>query len=666
MTPSRWRASSCCGGAERAIQRVHVQPPHRLQHQRLAPVRQRDHHAAAARRPGWKIHRAEQARRLRDKGNDLLAVPGVVAQRDHVRPGGEQRLRHVGAQPEAVRGILGVDDRQVDAQRRAQPRQGRRHRLATGAPDHVAQEQDAHSILLAADDAPLGGDGVERHVVRPDRHRVHLLRGEAAAEGKAARRQRRQRAVVVTTAIAQPVQAPVECPAAGPAESPAPAPPRSCAGGDVRRDTHRSVHRDTQRDAHRHSSCRESLAHQRIARPSSQEGQGLAPRRGHRQHDRMVRVRENSESIALYGGENQEEVHLRNRFNILMDNFWRIMWRQKKLSWLTNSYSQAAVIFPLLMAAPAFFAGQMHLGGLMQTVSAFGAVHGSLSYLITSYTTIAKWKAVVDRLLGFTRTMERIESPESPRGIKRVPSFEKAIIANSLNVSLPNGKVLVRDLDLNIEPGARLLITGPSGCGKSTLVRSLAGIWPFCNGTAYLPGSSSIMFLPQKPYLPLGTLHNALCYPHSNGYRPEELEKVLETCGLGHLGALLEKDDKLLLQDGRRFVIEAEGVRRGEPTLVDFRGSPELALEEGGEGEELLPETRLLEAPEEGEACFSAREARRALECPEIEPPRPGLSRRVGEGVQLPAEEVAGGGPEGPRIAEGRIGEGEDRRRIAA
>jgi len=257
----------------------------------------------------------------------------------------------------------------------------------------------------------------------------------------------------------------------------------------------------------------------------------------------MVRVRENSESIALYGGENQEEVHLRNRFNILMDNFWRIMRRQKRLSWLTNSYNQAAVIFPLLMAAPAFFAGQMHLGGLMQTVGAFGAVQGALSYLINSYTTIAKWKAVIDRLLGFTRTMERMESSESLRGIKRIHSSEKAIIANSLNVSLPNGKVLVRDLDLNIAPGAHLLITGPSGCGKSTLIRSLAGIWPYCHGTESLPGSSSIMFLPQKPYLPLGTLRNALCYPHSNGYRTEELEKVLEKCGLGHLGAFLEKDE---------------------------------------------------------------------------------------------------------------------------
>ena len=258
----------------------------------------------------------------------------------------------------------------------------------------------------------------------------------------------------------------------------------------------------------------------------------------------MVRVRENSESIALYGGEKQEEVHLRDRFNILMENFWRIMRRRKRLSWLTNSYSQAAVIFPVLMAAPRFFAGEMHLGGLMQTVGAFAAVHGALSYLITSYTTIARWHAVIDRLSGFTGIMERLQQgAASPQGAERIQTSRKVMTADSLSVSLPNGRLLVKDLDLNIVPGEHLLITGPSGCGKSTLIRSLAGIWPFCKGTVFLPGSSSMMFLPQKPYLPLGSLRSALCYPHPDGYRREELIKVLEKCGLEYLVASLDKDD---------------------------------------------------------------------------------------------------------------------------
>lgn len=258
----------------------------------------------------------------------------------------------------------------------------------------------------------------------------------------------------------------------------------------------------------------------------------------------MVRVRENSEQIALYGGENQEEIHLRDRFNILMENFWRIMRRRKRLSWLTNTYSQAAVIFPVLMAAPRFFAAEIHLGGLMQIVGAFATVHGALSYLVTSYTDIARWHAVIDRLASFTRIMDRLQQgSEIPQGAKRIQIPEKVIRAGSLSVSLPNGKVLVKDLDLNLAPGTHLLITGPSGCGKSTLIRSLAGIWPYCSGTISLPRSSSIMFMPQKPYLPLGTLHTTLCYPNPDGLQPEILVEVLEKCGLGYLAASLEKND---------------------------------------------------------------------------------------------------------------------------
>jgi putative ATP-binding cassette transporter len=257
----------------------------------------------------------------------------------------------------------------------------------------------------------------------------------------------------------------------------------------------------------------------------------------------MVRIRENSESIALYKGENQEQTHLKGRFQTLMGNFWNIMRRQKRLSWFTNSYSQAAVIFPLLMAAPRFFSGQMHLGGLMQTVGAFAAVQSALSYLVNSYTTIAKWHAVIDRLAGFSKKMDFLQSPENLTGAQRITLPVQQIKTEDLDVYLPDGKTLVSNLNLSISPGAHLLITGPSGCGKSTLIRSLAGIWPFSKGTIFWPDSSTIMFLPQKPYIPLGTLRNALCYPDTDGYRREVLEEALTKCGLEHLVFLLEKDE---------------------------------------------------------------------------------------------------------------------------
>ncbi len=256
----------------------------------------------------------------------------------------------------------------------------------------------------------------------------------------------------------------------------------------------------------------------------------------------MVRVRENSEQIALYGGEERELSHLKNRFKSLLDNFGKIMRRQKRLSWATNSYKQAAIIFPLLLAAPHFFSGQMHLGGLMQTVDAFATVQGSLSFLVNSYSTIAKWHAVINRLVGFSQKMDRLESSELLPATQRVLTPAKAIKIDSVSVYLPNGKPLIHSLDLNIRQGTRLLITGPSGCGKSTLIRAIAGIWPFCTGRISFPQNSSTMFLPQKPYLPLGTLSNALSYPHSNGYRQEDFERVLEQCRLAHLAASLQGD----------------------------------------------------------------------------------------------------------------------------
>ncbi len=179
----------------------------------------------------------------------------------------------------------------------------------------------------------------------------------------------------------------------------------------------------------------------------------------------------------------------------------------------------------------------------MQTVSAFAAVQGALSYLVNSYTTIARWQAVIDRLTGFSKTMDMMQSPEFQQGAQRTLTPGHVIGIDSLNVFLPDGKLLVRDLKLDIAPGTHLLITGPSGCGKSTLIRALAGIWPFCGGTLSLPESSSIMFLPQKPYLPLGTLRNAICYPLSDSYRTQDLEKLLEKCGLGYLAGSLDKDE---------------------------------------------------------------------------------------------------------------------------
>ncbi len=257
----------------------------------------------------------------------------------------------------------------------------------------------------------------------------------------------------------------------------------------------------------------------------------------------MARLRENSESVALYRGEKEEQGSFLSRFGAVVKNYWEIMKRRKKVAWLTSGYNQLAVIFPVLMAAPRFFSKQMDLGGLMQTVSAFHSVHEALSYLVNSYTTIANWTAVLNRLTGFTGAMERVETIKMQEECTRLSSIDDSFSVRSLSVFLPDGKVLINDLNLNLEPGGSLLVMGPSGSGKSTLLRALAGIWPFARGTVVLPDNAKVLFLPQKSYLPLGTLRQALYYPYAAEEAETRLPEILDLCHLTHLSKALDLSD---------------------------------------------------------------------------------------------------------------------------
>ncbi|MGB6068794.1 MAG: ABC transporter ATP-binding protein/permease [Desulfomonilaceae bacterium] len=257
----------------------------------------------------------------------------------------------------------------------------------------------------------------------------------------------------------------------------------------------------------------------------------------------MARLRENSESVALYRGEKKEAASFLSRFTSVVDNYWEIMKRRKKVNWLTSGYNQLAVIFPILMAAPRFFSKQMGLGGLMQTASAFSAVHGALSYLVNSYTTIANWTAVLDRLSGFNMAIERVDTIKDQEECTRGNSPDHCFSISSLSVFLPDGKLLLDDLNLRLNPGASLLVMGPSGSGKSTLLRALAGIWPFARGTVVLPEAAKVLFLPQKSYLPLGTLREALYYPYEAQGAETRLPEILDLCRLTHLSKDLDYAD---------------------------------------------------------------------------------------------------------------------------
>jgi putative ATP-binding cassette transporter len=257
----------------------------------------------------------------------------------------------------------------------------------------------------------------------------------------------------------------------------------------------------------------------------------------------LVRFRENMEGVALYRGEEDELTTFRGRFAHVVENWWSIMQRQKKLTWFTSGYSQVAVIFPYVVAAPRFFSGVIPLGGLMQTASAFGQVRVALSWFIGAYTNFASWKATVDRLTGFHKAIVAAqEQHRSHPGIAVSTEGAGQLELDHVELDLPNGQPLLSDAKLSIAPGARILLQGDSGSGKSTLFRAIAGIWPFGRGRIRIPTDFRVLFLPQRPYFPLGTLRCAVAYPAAaDVFSDDEVMDVLTAVGLPHLIARLDE-----------------------------------------------------------------------------------------------------------------------------
>ncbi|HTO42638.1 MAG TPA: ABC transporter ATP-binding protein/permease [Burkholderiales bacterium] len=257
----------------------------------------------------------------------------------------------------------------------------------------------------------------------------------------------------------------------------------------------------------------------------------------------LVRFRENVEGVALYRGEEDEMRGLRGRFTQVFSNWWAIMRRQKNLNFFTISYNQIAVIFPFLVAAPRFFSGAIQMGGLIQISHAFGKVQEALSWFINLYSSIAAWKATVDRLTGFHNAI--VYSQEQTRvqpGIDTVKDGGTTLALDHLELDLPTGQPLLSNANLSIAPGTRVLIEGPSGSGKSTLFRAIAGIWPFGRGLIHRPQDFQALFLPQRPYFPLGTLREAVLYPMGSTSRSdEEVKDALTAVGLSHLTTRLDE-----------------------------------------------------------------------------------------------------------------------------
>lgn len=258
----------------------------------------------------------------------------------------------------------------------------------------------------------------------------------------------------------------------------------------------------------------------------------------------LVRLRENMEGVALYGGENAEKSSLLSRFAAVIGNWRTIMIRTKYLNSLIAGYEQIASVFPIVVAAPRYFSGQLQLGGLTQTAGAFSRVQDSLSWFITAYSSLASWRATVERLVTFDNAIQQaraaagqgivVEAETTPTG---------AVALHDVTLALPDGEMLMQHADLVLPPGRSVVVNGRSGSGKSTLFRALAGIWPFGSGRITRPAGTAL-FLPQRPYIPLGTLRDVVAYPAPAGtYPPAEVTAALQAAGLHGFVSQLDTEE---------------------------------------------------------------------------------------------------------------------------
>ncbi|KPH82456.1 ABC transporter ATP-binding protein/permease [Bosea vaviloviae] len=259
----------------------------------------------------------------------------------------------------------------------------------------------------------------------------------------------------------------------------------------------------------------------------------------------LARLREYSEQIALMRGEGAEQRHLSERFGDIVANFYRLVWARLKLSTFTYSFGQANVVVPYILLAPHYFANKITLGIMTQVASAFDRVQTAMSFFISSYQAIAQYVAAINRLTTFETAIAQARAATiDDKTIHRAPADGRDVHLAAVTLTLPNGSPIVRADALDLGAARRTLVVGPSGSGKSTLFRAIAGIWPFGEGRVGIPADADIMLLPQRPYLPQGTLRAALAYPaEAVVYSDDAIREAMDKVKLGHLRDRLDEID---------------------------------------------------------------------------------------------------------------------------
>jgi putative ATP-binding cassette transporter len=302
----------------------------------------------------------------------------------------------------------------------------------------------------------------------------------------------------------------------------------------------------------------------------------------------LARIREYGEQIALLRGEPSETGQLRSRFGNVIGNFLRIVSRTKKLTALTAGYGQVSAVIPYVLVAPYYFAGKIALGGMTQTASVFSRVQDALSFFVDAYPTLAEYKSVVDRLTSFDASVAAARAAQHlDRKVKVEPAPVRDMHLSDVLVGLPDGSMVVKVDDLKLREGETVLLTGPSGAGKSTLFRAISGIWPFGRGQVTIPEGQSIMLLPQRPYIPMGTLRSAVVYPSDDSvYSDAEIQDALVTARLPQFVDRIDEDrawaQTLSLGEQQRLAIARALLAKPDWLLLD---EATAALDEPTEAE---------------------------------------------------------------------------------
>jgi len=260
----------------------------------------------------------------------------------------------------------------------------------------------------------------------------------------------------------------------------------------------------------------------------------------------LVRVNESGESIALHGGERDEHRHLETALAAVIDTMQRISSSLAHLTWITAGTSWLSLIVPILVAAPAYFGGSLTLGGLIMVAGAFGQVQGAMRWFVDNFSRLADWRAAIHRVARFRETLDDLPAvEEGAEEIKRELHPDGHLAFEGVRIFLPDGHIIIADATVSVAPGERVLIVGDTGRGKSTLFRAVAGLWPWGAGTILTPPRGAMAFLPQRPYLPLGTLRNAMTYPDQpDAFSDADVRQALERCDLGNLVGKLDEAER--------------------------------------------------------------------------------------------------------------------------